>query len=105
MSVLSLLYCHGVQCSRPRQFVLRAEYLLSTASSLPAASGGLAPLVRMCLLSQGWPYISLFTSKSLRSVAPSSETPANAPRDRDHERISAVISASVSAAAGGAPRR
>ena len=84
---------------RAAQLVFRLEYLFNTARSLEAASGGVAPLVRICLLSQRWPYIASFSSISLRSVAPSSETPANRPLDRDQERISAVISASVCAVA------
>src|SRR5579862_9519823 len=77
------------------QLVFLLEYLFNTARSFAAVGGGVAPLVSTCLLSQRWPYMIWFSSRSLRSVAPSSETPANRPFERDHDRISAVIIASV----------
>ena len=58
--------------------------------SLRGAELAFAPLVRISLLVQRWPYIASFSSMSLRSVAPASDTPPNSPCERDHERISAV---------------
>src|SRR5271157_2095993 len=75
--------------------VRRDEYLFSEARSLAAISGGFAPLPSICLLVHRWPYMAWFSSMSLRSVAPSSEMPAKTPRERDQERISAFIRASV----------
>src|SRR5262249_31750320 len=46
-----------------------------------------------------WPYIALLASVSSRSVPPSSASPPNAPFDRDHDKTSACIEASVSAVA------
>src|SRR5262245_15189766 len=80
-------------------FVRRGEYLFKPAMRRSAPLGILAPLPKISFAVQRWPYISLFSSRSLRNVAPSSEMPANRPFDRDQERISALISASVWAVA------
>src|SRR5580700_4314573 len=77
------------------QLALRGEYLFNTPISLAAPAGGCAALFRICLFSQRLPYMCSFSSMSWRRVAPSSDTPAKAPRERDQERISAVIMASV----------
>src|SRR6185436_9073133 len=47
----------------------------------------------------GLPYKVALSSRSCRSVAPSRATPANNPCDRDHDRMSACICASVCAVA------
>src|SRR4029079_1728389 len=65
-------------------------------SGCPSAGGVTLP-VRISLAVKFLPYSSLFPSSSFRSVAPCRDTPANRPFEREYDRISAFMRASVSA--------
>jgi hypothetical protein len=57
--------------------------------------GRLVLFITICLLVICLAYRSRFSSRSWRKVAPCKEMPANTPREREYERIFAVILASV----------
>src|SRR5579871_942660 len=77
----------------------RLEYLFSRSISSTAAFGGRIPFVTISRFSSFLPYSAALSSRSCRSVAPSRARPANNPCDRDQERMSACICASVWAVA------
>jgi alpha-amylase/alpha-mannosidase (GH57 family) len=79
--------------------VCRGEYLSRVAMNCWAAGGTRTLPWMMSRFVRRRPYSAWLSSISSRNVEPWSETPANTPRERDHERISAVRYASVLAAA------
>ena len=68
---------------------LRLECRFNSAINLAAVGGAVTFPSTISLFDIGLPYMSLFASSSGRIVAPSSEMPANSPRDREYVRISA----------------
>src|ERR1700686_955524 len=66
------------------------DFLLRVArSGLAEAGARIVLLITMSLALTPFPYSLRFPSPSGRRLEPSSETPANSPREREYDRISA----------------
>src|SRR5581483_5284871 len=93
-NVIAGYYCRLALSER-----LRGDFRLSTDTSFcPAEGVRFPPRTMSCALSFV-PYNFSFAPLSCRKVEPSSDTPANSPRDLEYVSISAFITISVCAAA------
>src|SRR5437868_3711364 len=91
LGVMPQFYCNDFGSDR-----FLGEYLVNSASiSCAVAGAATLPCRRISFTETSRPYNFRFARLSGRKVEPSRETPANSPREREYDSISARMTTSV----------